>query len=156
MTSPASEGPSGSGAADTTEHFSFDLAGTAEAGAVARRQLVAGNGALPADVREDVLLLLTELVTNAVRHADTEPDAPVRVEVQLQSRTVRVAVYDEGPGFAAQAAVPGRQEKSGWGLQLVDRIANHWAVRPTPNGTCVWFEICYDQSRSGHPVTTSS
>ena len=143
------------GTADTTERLSFDLAGTTEASAVARRRLVAGNGALPADVREDVLLLLTELVSNAVRHADTGPDARVRVELWHRSRTVRVAVYDEGPGFVAQAAVPGWHQKSGWGLQLVDRIADHWAVTATPNGTCVGFEIRYDQSGSGHRLAPS-
>ena len=45
--------------------FSFVLDGGPFAGVTARRAVVAGNGALPADVREDVLLLVTELVTNA-------------------------------------------------------------------------------------------
>jgi two-component sensor histidine kinase len=139
------------GAADTGEHFSFELAGTPEAGAAARRALVAGNGALPANVRDDVLLLLTEVVTNAVRHGSAGPDPRVRVELRQWSRTVRVAVHDEGPGFAAEAA----DEGNGWGLLLVDRVADSWAVTPTASGTCVWFEIRYGESAAGHRVAPS-
>jgi anti-sigma regulatory factor (Ser/Thr protein kinase) len=45
--------------------------------------------------------LLTELVTNAVRHADAGPDRMVRVELRQRPGAVRVAVFDEGPGFVA-------------------------------------------------------
>jgi serine/threonine-protein kinase RsbW len=110
------------GVADTKEHAAFELARTPEASAAARRRLLASNGALPANVRDDVLLLLTELVTNAVRHADAGPDATVRVKFRQWSRTVRVAVYDEGAGFAPPSEALGRDQKGGWGLLLVDRF----------------------------------
>jgi anti-sigma regulatory factor (Ser/Thr protein kinase) len=125
------------------ERIAFELAATPEAGSAARRTLLAGNGALPPSVRDDVLLLLTELVTNAVRHADVGPDRLVRVELRQRSRTVRVAVRDEGAGFAQEATRRRRDESGGWGLFLVDRIADRWAVIPTATGTCVWFEIRY-------------
>jgi anti-sigma regulatory factor (Ser/Thr protein kinase) len=131
-------------AADPEERIAFDLAGTPEAGFAARRALLAGNGALPTSVRDDVLLLLTELVTNAVRHANAGPDRMVRVELRQRSGTVRVAVRDEGTGFGMEATRFRRDESGGWGLFLVDRIADRWAVVPTATGTCVWFEIRYD------------
>jgi anti-sigma regulatory factor (Ser/Thr protein kinase) len=143
------------GAADPGEHLAFELAGTPEASAEARRAVIAGNGALPADVRDDVLLLLTELVTNAVRHANAGPDTTLRVELRQRSRTVRVAVYDEGPGFAPQASALGGGDKGGWGLRLVDRIADFWAIIPTATGTCVWFEIRYEKPPPGHPAAPS-
>jgi anti-sigma regulatory factor (Ser/Thr protein kinase) len=128
---------------DLEERVAFELAATPEAAWAARRALLAGNGALPRSVRGDVLLLLTELVTNAVRHADAGADRMVRVELLKCSRRVRVAVRDEGAGFAQEATRFGRDESGGWGLFLVDRIAHRWAVVPTATGTCVWFEIRY-------------
>jgi serine/threonine-protein kinase RsbW len=130
-------------AADLEERIGFELAATPEAGWAARRALLAGNGALPSSVRDDVLLLLTELVTNAVRHAAAGADRLVRVEVLQCSRRVRVAVRDEGAGFAREATCFRRDESDGWGLFLVDRIADRWAVVTTATGTCVWFEIRY-------------
>jgi serine/threonine-protein kinase RsbW len=127
--------------ADLEGRIAFEVAATPEAGSAARRALLAGNGALPSSVRDDVLLLLTELVTNAVRHADAGADRMVRVELLKCSRRVRVAVRDEGAGFAREATRRRRDESGGWGLFLVDRIADRWAVAPTATGTCVWFEI---------------
>jgi two-component sensor histidine kinase len=98
------------GATDVEERLAFELAGSPEATAAARRLLLAGNGALPGNVRDDVLLLVTELVTNAVRHADAVPDPTLRVEFRHWSRTVRVAVCDEGPGFVTAAADWRRRE----------------------------------------------
>lgn len=131
------------------ERIAFELAATPEAGAAARRALLAGNGALPSSVRDDVLLLLTELVTNAVCHADAGHEGMVRVELRRCSRRVRVAVRDEGAGFAPEATRFRRDESGGWGLFLVDRIADRWAVVPTATGTCVWFEIRYGPTSLG-------
>lgn len=128
---------------DLVERIDFELAATPEAGSAARRALLAGNGALPSSVRDDVLLLLTELVTNAVRHAGAGADRMVRVELLKCSRRVRVAVRDDGAGFIREAIRFRRDESGGWGLFLVDRIAHRWAVLPTATGTCVWFEIRY-------------
>jgi anti-sigma regulatory factor (Ser/Thr protein kinase) len=106
----------------------------------ARRCLFAQGSRAP---RDDVLLLVTELVTNAVRHANAGPDAVVRVELWRGSDFVRVAVSDEGAGFTAEAPLE-RDQADGWGLALVDRIADRWAVTPTASGTCAWFELRYE------------
>jgi anti-sigma regulatory factor (Ser/Thr protein kinase) len=139
------EVPLRAGATDAEERFALELPGTPEASWVARRALVARNGALPRAVRDDVLLLLTELVNNAVRHADAAPDRLVRVELRQRRGAVRVAVCDEGPGFAPEATCSRPDETGGWGLVLVDRIADRWAVTRTATGTCVWFEIRYEE-----------
>jgi anti-sigma regulatory factor (Ser/Thr protein kinase) len=103
--------------------------------------VLARNGVLPASVREDVLLLVTELVTNAVRHADVGPEQSLRVELRFSPRRVRVEVFDPGTGFTRDRAPFRGDESGGWGLFLVDQIAHRWAVRRTASGTCVWFEI---------------
>ena len=115
------------------------------AGAAARRAVIEGNGGLPIPVRDDVLLLVSELVTNAVRHAGVGPDRPVRLELRPGLRRVRVAVADEGPGFTwHRTASAGPKESGGWGLFFVDRIADCWGVECTTSGSRVWFEIAYD------------
>ena len=129
----------------TSSDFSFQLDGGHDAGATARRAVVDGDGALPETVREDVLLLVTELVTNAVRHADVGPEQPLRVEVRRWARRVRVEVADPGAGFTpVRGTRMSREQPGGWGLFLVDRIADRWGVMQAPPGNCVWFEIEYD------------
>jgi anti-sigma regulatory factor (Ser/Thr protein kinase) len=78
-------------------------------------------------------------------HADAGPDRTVRVELRQRPGAVRVAVYDEGPGFVAEVKAFRSDGTGGWGLLLVDRIADRWAVTSTATGTCVWFEIRYQE-----------
>jgi anti-sigma regulatory factor (Ser/Thr protein kinase) len=111
---------------------------------MARRAVEEGDGALPAAVRADILLLVTELVTNAVRHADVGPDQRVCVELHQGPRRVRVEVVDPGTTFTRVHRPVPRDESGGWGLFLVDRIADEWGVSHAPSGTCVWFEMGID------------
>jgi anti-sigma regulatory factor (Ser/Thr protein kinase) len=115
------------------------------AAAAARRELADGNGTLPPTIRDDVLLLVSELVTNAVRHAGAGPERPVQVELHHGPRWVVVAVTDEGPGFTWCPNPSEGNESGGWGLFLVDQIADRWGVERTTSGNCVWFKITYEQ-----------
>ncbi len=72
------------------------------AAAAARRGLREGNGMLPPAIRDDVLLLVSELVTNAVRHAGAGPERPVQVQLLHGPCCVVVAVTDEGPRLHAE------------------------------------------------------
>jgi anti-sigma regulatory factor (Ser/Thr protein kinase) len=138
-------GPRTAPSATSSGHgFAFLLNGGLEAGSEARRVLVASDGELPAPVRNDVLLLLTELVTNAVRHGGVSLDESLRVELRLWPRRVRVEVVDGGTHFTQVRPRASGGESGGWGLFLVDRIANSWGVGRGPSGTCVWFEIEFD------------
>jgi anti-sigma regulatory factor (Ser/Thr protein kinase) len=103
--------------------------------------VVASDGQLPTVVREDVLLLVTELVTNAVRHADVGPDESLQVELRLWPQRVRVDVVDRGTDFTGVRPRMSRDDSGGWGLLLVDRIAARWGVGRGPSFTRVWFEI---------------
>ena len=128
-------------ATDPADSLVFELAARPTAVSVARAALLAAKSTLPTPVRDDVLLLLTELLTNAVRHAKAAADRAVRVEFRRRGEMVRVAVFDEGTGFAADAPHHRRDQSGGWGLFLVDQIADRWAITPTASGTCAWFEI---------------
>jgi anti-sigma regulatory factor (Ser/Thr protein kinase) len=121
--------------------FEVILRGDMEAGGVARRAIATHDPGLPQPVMEDVSLLVTELVTNAVRYADGVSSHPVRFGFQRRDGTIRVEVIDVGTGFQAPSPPTNGDATGGWGLFLVDRIAARWGVSPARAGTCVWFEL---------------
>jgi anti-sigma regulatory factor (Ser/Thr protein kinase) len=111
------------------------------AAARARRVLAPLKPELPAACFQDVLLLVSELVTNSFRHAGLSAGGVAFLSVEMDRERIHVEVEDRGVGFALQpvrVAAPDRE--SGWGLTIVDRIADRWGV--VENGsTVVWFEL---------------
>jgi len=99
--------------------------------------------AVPVRVLEDATLLVSELVTNAVRHAPQEGTPEVELRLERGPERVRVVVSDAGAGFVAAPRLPTASESSGWGLYLVDRIADRWGVISKDRNE-VWFEIDLD------------
>ncbi|HEU4910485.1 MAG TPA: SpoIIE family protein phosphatase [Actinomycetes bacterium] len=86
---------------------------------------------------ETCVLLATELITNAVRHSGTT----VELRVGLSGGLVAMEVHDDGPG-TPQLRQPGRDDESGRGLVLLDRLSDRWGVRRSPRGgKSVWFEV---------------
>jgi anti-sigma regulatory factor (Ser/Thr protein kinase) len=89
----------------------------------------------------DVLLLVSELVTNCVRHARLKPEDWIRVRVDLAPGAVRLDVCDAGVGFTPSRPRPrAPEELGGRGLLLVDRIADRCGV-DSGGRTRVWAEI---------------
>ena len=82
---------------------------------------------------EATLLLVSELVTNAVLHARSS----VSVEVKHLRRGVRVEVTDTSP--LPPVLLP-RSDTAG-GMALVDAVSTRWGVTAIPNGKTVWFEV---------------
>lgn len=110
-----------------------------EAIPAARKALDGLSGLLERTVWEDLRLLVTELVTNGVRHGSER--GPLAVFVGVTDDRVRVEVSDSGRGFnPPQAPMPRPDGTGGWGLQLVDRVAASWGVN-VQGTTCVWFEL---------------
>ena len=119
-----------------TETMNVRLAGGRDAAGRARTAFEALNGNLEA-LRDTVKLLVTELVTNSFRHAGAGKEAVIELRVRATPQTVRVEVEDPGPGFEPEPREPGRE--GGFGLVLVDELADRWGVqRERP---CVWFEL---------------
>ncbi|HXF73537.1 MAG TPA: ATP-binding protein [Actinomycetota bacterium] len=114
----------------------------------ARRALASLADELPDPVLDDLRLLVSELVGNSVRHARVGPDASLCVRVEVADRSVRVEVTDPGPGFEAPGGDRPAVGASGWGLRLVDRIADRWGVDPGPPSR-VWLEIDLARRSSG-------
>jgi anti-sigma regulatory factor (Ser/Thr protein kinase) len=95
---------------------------------------------IPEDVRDDLRLLVSEVVTNSVRHAGAGPGGTIRLRVHSEARKVRLEVEDAGPGFFPSLPEPDSRRIGGWGLYLVDRIAARWGVVNNAV-TRVWFEV---------------
>jgi anti-sigma regulatory factor (Ser/Thr protein kinase) len=104
--------------------------------------------ALSRKVREDATLLVSELITNAVRHAPDSERPEVELRIRSERGRVRVVVADPGVGFVPSPRAPTGSDGSGWGLYLVDRIADRWGVL-TEEQTEVWFEIDVGETRPG-------
>ena len=88
---------------------------------------------------EDVRLLLTELITNALRHSGAEPGDEIGVTADVTDGTVRIEVHDPGRDGAPEVRAPGARG-GGYGLFLVDRLTSQWGVE-RQDGTTVWAEL---------------
>jgi anti-sigma regulatory factor (Ser/Thr protein kinase) len=104
----------------------------------ARRGLASLGGDVDAPLMEILCLLVTELVTNSVKHSRADS---ILLTVLVGRSTVRTEVTDGGPGFDPAKMGPLSSDHTGWGLFLVERLADRWGVNRDGNGTRVWFEI---------------
>ncbi len=99
---------------------------------------------LTAEFRDDLRLLLSEVMTNAVRHGS--PDDPavrpeVRVRVGVDGSRIRVEVHDSGPGFEHRPRGRRSELDSGWGVHFVDELAERWGTGHVGDHWVVWFEL---------------
>jgi transcriptional regulator with XRE-family HTH domain/anti-sigma regulatory factor (Ser/Thr protein kinase) len=113
---------------------------TPDAPAFARAALTATAVGIPADVFDSATLLLSELVTNSVRHSGSEV---IEVRIALDLDRLRIEVADAG----TQPIRPRTPDASGgWGLALVGELATSWGVDRQPAGKRIWIE--FDLSRA--------
>jgi anti-sigma regulatory factor (Ser/Thr protein kinase) len=96
--------------------------------------------ALSPGQQRDVRLLVSELVTNAVRHAKLAAGDVIGLVVDAADHTLRVEVHDAGGGFVPVEPRPDPARPSGWGLYLVAELADRWGV-DSDESTLVWFEL---------------
>ena len=91
---------------------------------------------LPEDTREVLLLLTSELVTNAVLHARTA----IEVGITVAGRSVLVAVHDQD--LARPEQRPYDDREGGWGLGLVASLAEEAEMQVHPGGgKTAWFRV---------------
>lgn len=91
------------------------------------------------DRRDVVVLLTSELVTNAIQHGSVQ-GVPVRIRLLLARRDdlVRVEVWDAS---VLQPLLSEPVDGSGRGLRIVDRLASRWGADLEADGKTVWFEV---------------
>lgn len=91
---------------------------------------------------EPTLLVVSELVTNAVRHGRP----PVRLRLRGGERDVRVEVQDAYPTLGADAAT-GKDAESGRGLEIVKALASSCGIEPVPeDGKVAWAQLNAESS----------
>jgi anti-sigma regulatory factor (Ser/Thr protein kinase) len=89
----------------------------------------------------DVELLVSELATNSVRHADCGEDDELSMEAAVERDRVRIRLFDAGRGFEAHAPVrPATGAEGGYGLLLLERLSDRWGVN-RDHRFSVWFEV---------------
>jgi anti-sigma regulatory factor (Ser/Thr protein kinase) len=121
----------------TTGHLDLTLAHDAASVAQARKAVANALPELGAEQNFTVRLLISELVTNALRHGGLEK--PLELHASWNG-TVRVEVIDHGDGFTPAPRTQPLEEPGGYGLLLVGSLADRWGVE-TDHRTTVWFEV---------------
>src|SRR3954471_97282 len=119
--------------------MSFELAGGPYAVTAARLALSDLDSHLEPSIAFDVRLLVSELVTNSVKHAQVSEDDSIMLGVKIDGDIVRVEVCDSGPGFEPPPTAPPNDADEGWGLFLVEQLADEWGVERARQA--VWFQI---------------
>jgi anti-sigma regulatory factor (Ser/Thr protein kinase) len=87
----------------------------------------------------DATLVATELVTNAVRHSGCSARQTLEVRVDVRPERLRISVRDPGRS-GREAEVRSGQTVGGWGLQIVEQLAERWGSERA-EGYQVWAEI---------------
>jgi anti-sigma regulatory factor (Ser/Thr protein kinase) len=118
----------------TGSRMTFELPRDEHAPAVARAALAGFAQSLDEKRFEATRLLVSELVTNAVKYGG---NGSVRLEVDRDSDRFRAEVIDSGSGFEITERENG--QVGGWGLPLVEHLADRWGT--FQGSTHVWFEL---------------
>ena len=135
---PGSEEP----AIQREEEFLLPAQSTAPGAAREKLALVLRNWRLD-EILDTATLLVSELVTNAVRHAGSS----VRITVTVEGARVRTSVWDQNlaplpaPASLGSTDVIEDLAEGGRGLYLVQEMADNWGADTTADGKCVWFEL---------------
>ena len=143
--------PGGAGAgADAVEALEVTLPLDARAPGAARIVVEGLRGRVPPSVLDDALLVVSELVTNSVRHSGAPDGAVVVIRVQLTGTMVRLEVEDPGPRRRDRPAGPGSRGGGGFGLNLVRALSERWGLeRVVAGGTRVWAQLARAADRAG-------
>jgi anti-sigma regulatory factor (Ser/Thr protein kinase) len=112
---------------------------------LARRYVTSRALTWPAELLDQVVLLTSELVTNAVLHGR----GPVELRIEDDGRLIRIEISDGHPDpLPRDGDRPPDTQQSGRGLLIVDSLADRWGYRlhRAPPGKTVWFELRYETS----------
>jgi anti-sigma regulatory factor (Ser/Thr protein kinase) len=93
---------------------------------------------VPTPVVDDALLVISELVTNAVRHAGTA--STLELELGQTGRQLRVALTD-GSTAKPRARRAGTAAEDGRGMAILAALSDRWGIEPHQAGKRVWWEV---------------
>lgn len=114
----------------------------------ARRLVLPQLGHLTETGAADVALILSELVTNSVLHANVGPDQTVTIECMPLPDRLRITVTDPGSPLEPHVRPSGRDADGGYGLAIVAAVCLAWGVmRDAAGTTTVWCDLPLDTSQ---------
>jgi anti-sigma regulatory factor (Ser/Thr protein kinase) len=127
-----------------TPRIELDLERTVHAPGLARAAVARRCEQLDLDasLSQSLILLVSEVVSNAVRHSAADPATSIRLVASFGAETIRVTVTDAGDGFTPRPRDPARSH-DGYGLYLLEKVATRWGV-DSRGDTKVWFELPRD------------
>jgi anti-sigma regulatory factor (Ser/Thr protein kinase) len=116
---------------------------TAASVGAARRRVVADllSAGIFESVVADAAIVISELMSNALRHAKPLPGAVIRVGWMLASDHVELEVSDGGGATTPTRNDPGQSATSGRGLGIVEKLSRRWGVRQDSGEMTVWAEV---------------
>jgi anti-sigma regulatory factor (Ser/Thr protein kinase) len=140
-----------------SRELAYELTGGPYAVTAARLALSELDELVDESLAFDIRLLVSELVTNSVRHAQIGPDDSIDLKVTVGDERVRVEVADGGPGFEPPPDLDPTAEEArdnGWGLFFVTQLADTWGVAGGEG--YVWFEIERDRAEEAERGQTAA
>lgn len=112
-----------------------------DAPGAARRVLRRLSGHVEEDLLERGSLVVSELVTNCVRHAHLGPEQQIGLRVRARRELLRVEVLDDGDGFDPVVTTPSTEQgPGGRGLWIVAQLTDRWGI-DVSHSTRVWCEF---------------
>ena len=106
---------------------------SADSIATARRLVHEHASTLTSQQRDAAVLMVSELVTNALRHGV----GTIALRIDVEAEGLRIEVADQGDVAVAPSPTP--DARGGWGLLIVDQLADDWGV--SAGSTKVWFRV---------------
>jgi anti-sigma regulatory factor (Ser/Thr protein kinase) len=131
----------------TAHHLAISLAASPDAVPRARAEVTAwlGQNSLDGRLIDDARLLVSELVTNCIRHARLIPDQLLRLTASLRAGMLRLELHDDGTDGTVTRRTPQHHDGAGgFGLDLVAQLSRAWGVERNAHGTTVWLELAAD------------
>jgi anti-sigma regulatory factor (Ser/Thr protein kinase) len=126
---------------ESADSFRLSLVPSSAAPTEARRALEGLDDDLEQDLSERAGLVISELVTNSLKHAGLSEAQRIELSVSVRPELLRIEVTDPGDGFDPAALRPGVESGvGGWGLLVVEQIADRWGV-DFSHSTLVWCEF---------------
>ena len=134
---------------ESSDLFSFVLLSGLDCPRVARGEVKKRiRGLVDPDVIEDVILLVSEVVTNAVKHGVASETASVRIAGEVSELILRIEVVNAGEAFEVHIGGLENRDPGGRGLFLVDELSHAWGVDHDQGLSTVWFEIDRDSTKA--------
>jgi anti-sigma regulatory factor (Ser/Thr protein kinase) len=131
-----------------TQTISFGVPGGVQAPRHARSVMSSHLRDIDPTVASDAELIISELVTNSVRHAGVESDQLVTVDLMLLNEHLRITVTDPGCDLEPRLITDDLDGLGGHGLRLVEQLSAAWGVgRDAVGATQVWCDLVLDPGR---------